>query len=50
MKKTKLVGSAKAPKAAKKNRVRCSDCPLKPGIKDDNTLCPTCAGEGYLLV
>ena len=27
---------------------RCPDCPLRPGLKDDYTLCPTCNGTGFV--
>ncbi len=29
-------------------KVRCSDCPLRAGLKDDYTLCPTCEGTGQV--
>jgi len=28
--------------------VRCLDCPLKAGLKDDDTYCPTCEGTGQV--
>jgi hypothetical protein len=27
-------------------KVRCPDCPWKPGLRDERTLCPTCNGTG----
>lgn len=47
------VKEATEPKVEKKEEkkvsyVRCKDCPLKAGLKDEHTLCPTCEGTGQV--
>lgn len=42
----KKVAKPTKVKRIKKVLVRCSDCPWKPGLRDERTICETCEGSG----
>lgn len=45
---TESEASVTEPQAEAPQSVRCPDCPLRAGLKDENTLCPTCNGTGLI--
>lgn len=46
--KEEVKGEVQEEKKEESVKTRCPDCPLRAGLKDDSTLCPTCNGTGLI--